>query len=201
MEFFTASGGSLSPSFPEKTTSPPARPASGPMSISRSAARMISSSCSTTITVLPMSRRRLRTPISFSVSRGCRPMLGSSSMYIEPTRLEPSAVTRLMRWLSPPESVLQARLSVRYDSPTSRMHSRRDTISARGSAATSLSEGLSCRSRKNARASSTFIESSSWMFFPPTRTQRASLRRRLPPQARHSVRPLKRLSMYLYCIL
>ena len=74
---------------------------------------MISSSCSTTMTVLPMSRRRRSTPINRSVSRGCRPMLGSSRMYIEPTRLEPSAVTRFTRWLSPPDRVLQARSRVK----------------------------------------------------------------------------------------
>ena len=98
---------------PWKTICPPSTPARGPMSISTSAARMISSSCSTTMTVLPMSLKRLSTAISLSVSLECSPMEGSSRIYIDPTREEPRAVTRLMRWLSPPERVLQARLSVR----------------------------------------------------------------------------------------
>ena len=40
--------------------SPPWMPAPGPMSITWSAVRIASSSCSTTITVLPRSRRRLQ---------------------------------------------------------------------------------------------------------------------------------------------
>ena len=50
-------------------------------------------------------------------------------------------------------------------------------------------------------SSSTVMDRSSWMVFPPTFTYRASLRRRLPPQAWHVVRPLYRLNMYLYWIL
>jgi hypothetical protein len=42
---------------PWATTSPPCTPAPGPMSTTWSAARIASSSCSTTITVLPRSRR------------------------------------------------------------------------------------------------------------------------------------------------
>ena len=42
---------------PECTTSPPLTPAPGPMSTIQSAVRMVSSSCSTTIRVLPRSRR------------------------------------------------------------------------------------------------------------------------------------------------
>src|SRR5215217_5800632 len=41
---------------PLTTTSPPCSPAPGPMSTTWSAMRMVSSSCSTTITVLPRSR-------------------------------------------------------------------------------------------------------------------------------------------------
>ena len=50
---------------PETTTLPPCSPAPGPMSTTQSAARMVSSSCSTTITVLP----RSRSLISVSSSR------------------------------------------------------------------------------------------------------------------------------------
>ena len=43
---------------PSATTSPPSSPAPGPMSTTWSAARIVPSSCSTTITVLPRSRSR-----------------------------------------------------------------------------------------------------------------------------------------------
>ena len=65
-----------------------------------------------------------------SVSRGCRPMDGSSRMYIDPTSELPSAVTRFTRWLSPPERVFIARLRVRYPRPTSWMQCSRKTISS-----------------------------------------------------------------------
>ena len=74
---------------------------------------MISSSCSTTMTVLPKSRSCLRIRIRRSVSRGCRPMDGSSRMYMLPTSELPSEVARLIRWLSPPLRVLDNRPSVR----------------------------------------------------------------------------------------
>ena len=46
----------ISSSVPEQTTSPPLTPAPGPKSTIQSAARMVSSSCSTTSKVLPRSR-------------------------------------------------------------------------------------------------------------------------------------------------
>ena len=49
-----------SSTWPSATISPPWMPAPGPMSSTWSALRMASSSCSTTITVLPRSRRRLQ---------------------------------------------------------------------------------------------------------------------------------------------
>ena len=72
---------------PSATTSPPCSPAPGPMSITQSAARIVSSSCSTTITVLPMSRSRVSVSIRRWLSRWCRPIDGSSRMYSTPTRL------------------------------------------------------------------------------------------------------------------
>ena len=45
-----------------------AAPAFGPISTIKSAERIVSSSCSTTIKVLPKSRKRLSVPISFSLS-------------------------------------------------------------------------------------------------------------------------------------
>ena len=98
---------------PVKTTRPPCDPAIGPMSMMWSAARITSSSCSTTITVLPRSRSFFSTPMSRSVSRECRPMLGSSRMYMLPTRLLPREVARSMRWVSPPLRVLLRRSRVR----------------------------------------------------------------------------------------
>ena len=55
---------------PSATSSPPKDPASGPISMILSAAFMMSSSCSTTITVLPKSRKFFRTFIKRSVSFG-----------------------------------------------------------------------------------------------------------------------------------
>ena len=49
----------ISSGVPIATTWPPSSPAPGPRSTTKSAARMVSSSCSTTSTVLPRSRRRL----------------------------------------------------------------------------------------------------------------------------------------------
>jgi hypothetical protein len=101
-------------------------PAFGPISMRISAERMISSSCSTTTTVLPMSLSLFITEISLSVSLGCSPMLGSSNIYIDPTRELPKAVTRFILWLSPPERVLLVLSRERYDKPTSCMYLRRD---------------------------------------------------------------------------
>ena len=60
---------SMSAGLPWKTTSPPLRPAFGPMSTIQSAARIMSSSCSTTITVFPMSRNSFRELMRRSLSR------------------------------------------------------------------------------------------------------------------------------------
>ncbi len=65
---------------PWATTEPPFRPAPGPMSMIQSAARMIASSCSTTRTELPMSRRRASASMSRWLSRWWRPIDGSSRM-------------------------------------------------------------------------------------------------------------------------
>ena len=60
-------------------TRPPSTPAPGPMSITPSAARTTSRSCSTTSTVEPVSRSRSSVSTSLPVSRGWRPIDGSSS--------------------------------------------------------------------------------------------------------------------------
>ena len=74
---------------PCATISPPCTPAPGPMSMTWSALRMASSSCSTTITVLPRSRRWKRVFNRRVLSRWCRPIEGSSRIYITPTRPAP----------------------------------------------------------------------------------------------------------------
>src|SRR5499425_1320991 len=63
---------------PCATRWPPALPAPGPRSTTKSARRMVSSSCSTTSTVLPRLRSCSSEPRSRSLSRACRPMGGSS---------------------------------------------------------------------------------------------------------------------------
>ena len=75
--------------------------------------RIMSSSCSTTSTLLPRSRRRRSVAIRRSLSRWCRPMLGSSSTYITPVRPEPICEARRMRWASPPDSVSALRSRLR----------------------------------------------------------------------------------------
>ena len=77
--------------------SPPKDPAIGPISIISSAALIISSSCSITITVFPMSLRRFNILIKRSLSFECRPIEGSSNMYIEPTKLLPNETAILIR--------------------------------------------------------------------------------------------------------
>ena len=64
---------------PETTMLPPCSPARGPMSTTQSAALIVSSSCSTTISVLPRSRSRSSVSSSRWLSRWCSPMDGSSS--------------------------------------------------------------------------------------------------------------------------
>jgi hypothetical protein len=53
------------------------------------------------------------TPITRPMSRGCRPIDGSSSTNSVFTSEVPSAVVRLMRCTSPPDSVRDWRSSVR----------------------------------------------------------------------------------------
>ena len=65
---------------PAATTRPPCSPAPGPMSTMWSAARIVSSSCSTTITVLPSPRSRSSVARSLALSRWCSPIEGSSRM-------------------------------------------------------------------------------------------------------------------------
>src|SRR5579885_623799 len=56
-----------------------------------------SSSCSTTMTVLPRSRSRVSVPSSRRLSRWCKPMDGSSSTYMTPTSPAPIWLASRMR--------------------------------------------------------------------------------------------------------
>ncbi|QYU67702.1 hypothetical protein J4558_22840 [Leptolyngbya sp. 15MV] len=104
---------STSAGVPCAITRPPALPAAGPISIRWSALRIASSSCSTTSTVLPISRRRRSVASRRSLSRWCRPMLGSSSTYSTPVSPLPICDASRMRCDSPPESVAEDRPSER----------------------------------------------------------------------------------------
>ncbi len=106
---------------------------------------MVSSSCSTTITVLPKSRRFFKVFSSLWLSRWCRPMEGSSRIYSTPIREEPIWVARRMRWLSPPDRVPEARDRVRYSSPTLRRKPSREWISFKMGAAIIFSRSFSSR--------------------------------------------------------
>ena len=63
---------------PSKTTSPPAVPAPGPRSTTWSAIAIVSGLCSTTSTVLPLSRSCSSRSFIRWMSWGCRPIVGSS---------------------------------------------------------------------------------------------------------------------------
>ena len=65
---------------PSATTRPPRLPAPGPRSITCSARRMVSSSCSTTTSVLPFASSFASVSSRMRLSRGCRPIVGSSRM-------------------------------------------------------------------------------------------------------------------------
>jgi hypothetical protein len=63
---------------PSKTTVPPCTPAPGPMSTTRSAIAITCGSCSTTSTVLPLSRNLTSSRLTRRMSCGCSPTVGSS---------------------------------------------------------------------------------------------------------------------------
>ena len=96
---------------PCATICPPCSPAPGPISTTQSACRIISSSCSTTITLLPKSRRWCSVAIKRSLSRWCRPIEGSSNTYMTPVNPEPIWLASRMRCASPPEIVSALRSS------------------------------------------------------------------------------------------
>ncbi len=90
---------------PSKQTVPPAVPAPGPRSTTWSAIAMTSGLCSTTSTVLPLSRSRSSRSFIRRMSWGCRPAVGSSKTYVTSVSEEPRWRIIFVRWASPPESV------------------------------------------------------------------------------------------------
>ena len=93
-------------------------PAPGPISITWSAISIASSSCSTTITVLPRSLNFCSVCSNLSLSLWCKPMLGSSNTYKTPERPDPIWLANLILWLSPPDNVPLFLEIDRYDNPT-----------------------------------------------------------------------------------
>ena len=104
---------------PAVSNSPPRTPGPGPKSTIVSAASMVSSSCSTTMRVLPRSRSRSSEASNCALSRGCKPIEGSSRTYKTPTKPAPIWLANRMRCDSPPDKVGAVRSSERYESPTS----------------------------------------------------------------------------------
>ena len=129
---------------------------------------MISSSCSTTITVLPKLRRFFSTSISNSVSFGCKPILGSSKMYIEPTKLLPNEVAKFIRCDSPPESVAEFRFNVKYSRPTLLKNAKRLLISINNRLETVVSYSDNFKSAKNGIKRLIDKSTKSEMVLPPT---------------------------------
>ncbi len=125
---------------------PPCSPAPGPRSTTQSAERIVSSSCSTTMTVLPRSRMDWSVSMSLRLSRWWRPIEGSSSTYRTPISFEPICVARRMRCDSPPERDAAPRERFRYPIPTLSRKRRRSRISLRIFPAISCSRGVSSRS-------------------------------------------------------
>ena len=98
---------------PSKTTWPPAVPAPGPRSTAWSAIAIVSGLCSTTSTVLPLSRSCSSRSFIRWMSCGCRPIVGSSKTYVMSVREEPRWRIILVRCASPPDSVPDGRSSER----------------------------------------------------------------------------------------
>ena len=143
---------------------------------------MVSSSCSTTISVLPRSRSRCSVINSLSLSLWCKPIEGSSRIYSTPISEEPIWVARRIRWLSPPDKVDAALDKVRYCRPTSIKNCSRDLISRTICSAISAKLPSSFNSSINAMALRMGIRQKSIMPIPPTVTARAISDRRSPWQ-------------------
>ena len=73
----------------------------------------MSRSCSTTITVFPISFNDFNVVSSLSLSLGCNPMEGSSKTYKTPVSWEPTWEASLILCASPPDKVRDARSNVK----------------------------------------------------------------------------------------
>ena len=153
------------------------------MSTSISAARMVSSSCSTTIKLLPKSRRFFKVAKSFLLSYWWSPIDGSSKTYKTPVNAEPICVASLILWNSPPLKVADFLDNVKYSNPTSFKNFNRDLISFKTCRAIWLSVSLSCNSSKKFAHLSTGISVTCAIFLSPTVTPRAAELRRCPWQS------------------
>ena len=98
---------------PVPTISPPWSPALGPTSTIKSAALIVSSSCSTTSIELPKSRISFNVWIKRSLSLWWRPIEGSSSTYNTPDNLLPICVAKRILCASPPDNVEAERANVK----------------------------------------------------------------------------------------
>ena len=115
--------------WPYATIFPPLEPASGPMSIIKSACSIVSMSCSTTKSEFPRFRSFRRASINLWLSTGCKPMDGSSKTYKTPDKFDPNWLASRILCASPPDNEDVSRSSVRYSSPTFFIKLRRSVIS------------------------------------------------------------------------
>ena len=126
--------------------------APGPMSTTQSAARIVSSSCSTTMSVLPRSRSATSVSIRRRLSRWCRPIDGSSSTYSTPVRPEPIWVARRMRCASPPDRVAGRAVQVEVAEPDLDEEVEPHLVISRSTwAAIFASRSVSCSSPRSLR--------------------------------------------------
>ena len=98
---------------PWAITVPPFAPAPGPISMTQSADRMISRSCSTTTTELPFPASAASVLRSPATLRGCSPTDGSSSTYSMPVVLARTVEVSSIRCRSPVDSEAPARSRAR----------------------------------------------------------------------------------------
>ena len=89
-----------SSTLPEKRISPPSVPPPGPVSTMLSAILIASISCSTAITVFPLSRIFMRRLSTFFSSPRLSPILGSSKTKVVPFRGLDAAEAILILWIS-----------------------------------------------------------------------------------------------------
>ena len=164
----------ISSAVPWAITFPPCTPAPGPISITISAAYIVSSSCSTTITVFPKSLNLFNVAKSLSLSLWCNPILGSSNIYSTPVNPEPICVAKRILWASPPDNVPADLESVKYSKPTSIKNWSLASISFKICSAIIFFVLLNCKSFRYFFILFIGISVNSWIFFVPTVTAKLS---------------------------